>query len=359
MKRSLILIVIVIVFAICSCNNSLCYKYEVRDICIDSIHSSVLEGNPVDFYMEGVRHIYSVDSFIVVHREYDNYYYNVYSTNLDSIISFGTKGRSRNEFLSRPINSTKQIYNRDGDAIMPVMDNGICKEINITETIKKGSTIVDGSFQSIPDDVASAVKIGKNNEQLIYSYAREDDMYRNRIILPKLYYIDEKGKDKEYKVFERGLKCPNPNQMPVFYYRGVLRKQPEGNIVAMPMGYMNYIILFNTRKCQQSALHIYGTGTFEDGIPDVDPANTLRCFGDDAIILPDKLIVQYFGDYYKMIEQDPDYCGRLLAFNWDGELLNSYILHNYINEFAYFRDKKILYGANTFAEKIYTFYFDE
>lgn len=344
---------------ISSCKGSSCYQYEVSEIYLDSIQSSVLEGKLVDFNMEEVYHLYSVDTFLIVHREYDKYFYNVYSYDFDSIMSFGLIGRSRNEFLSRPINMNNQIYTRNGDFIMPVIDNGTCREVNISQTINKGSTVIEGSFQSLPVDMGSSVRIGDKNEQLIYTYAIDDDMYSNKLKLPKLYYIDKNGKSKEYTVFSREFKCPNPNQMPFVYYRGYLRKQPEGKRVAMPMSYMNYILFFDTGKRRQSALHISGTNTFEDGIPNVDLANVLRCFADNAIILPDKLIVQYYGDYYKMSEKDPDYSGRLLVFNWDGILLKSYILHDMFNEMTYNRDKKILYGANVFSGKLYTYYFDE
>lgn len=348
-----------ILLVISSCKESSCYQYEVREIYLDSIQSSVLEGKQVDFNMEGACHFYSVDSLLIVHREYDHYFYNVYNYNFDSIMSFGLMGRSRNEFLTRPVNMNNQIYSRNGDIIMPVIDNGTCKEINITQTIKRGSTVIEGHFQSLPTNAGSSVRIGDKNEQLIYSYATDDDMYINMLKLPKFYYVDKDGKSKEYKIFSAEFKNPNPDNLHFIYYRGYLRKQPDGNRVAMPMSYMNYILLFDIAKRRQSALHIYGTNTFEDGVPDMEKQSTMRCFGDNSIILPDKLIVQYFGDYDQMRKLDPDYCGRLLIFNWDGILLKSYILHDFFNEMTYYREKKLLYGADTFTESLYTFLLDE
>ena len=352
-------IYILILLLINSCKGSSCYKYEVCEIYLDSIQSPVLEGKQVDFNMEDVYHLYSVDSFLIVHREYDKYFYNVYSYDFDSIMSFGLIGRSRNEFLSRPINMNNQIYTRNGDFIMPVIDNGICKEVNISQTINKGSTVIEGSFQSLPVDIGSSVRIGDNNEQLIYTYATDDEMYNNKLELPKLYYVDGNGKTKEYTVFSKEFKCPDSDQLRFIFYRGYLMKQPEGKRVVMPMSFMNYILFFDTAKRRQSALHISGTNTFEDGIPDISSDSTVRCFADKALLLPDKLIVLYYGDYDEMIKVDPDYCGRLLVFNWDGILLKSYILHDMINEMTYNRDKKILYGANVFSEKLFTYYFDE
>lgn len=352
-------IYIFVLLVISSCKGNSCYQYEVSEIYLDSIQSSVLEGKQVDFNMEEAYHFYSVDTFFIVHREYDKFFYNVYSYDFDSIMSFGLIGRSRNEFLSRPINMTNQMYTRNGDVIMPVIDNGTCKEINISQTIKKGSTVIEGHFQSLPTDVGSSVRIGDKNEQLIYTYATDDDMYSNKLELPKIYYIDKNGKSKEYKVFSKEFKDPNPVNLHFIFYRGYLRKQPDGKRVAMPMSYMNYILFFDTAKRRQSALHIYGTNTFEDGVPDREKQSTLRCFGDNAIILPDKLIVQYFGDYDEMRKLDSDYSGRLLVFNWNGILLKSYILHDFFNEMTYNRDKKILYGADIFTESLYTYYFDE
>ena len=351
---------ILIVLVISSCKGSSCYQYEVSEIFLDSIPSSVLEGKQVDYFnMEDVYRLYSVDSFLIVHREYDKYFYNVYSYDFDSIMSFGLLGRSRNEFLFRPVNMNNQIYTRNGDYIMTVIDNGTCREVNISQTINKGSTVIEGSFQSLPVSIGSSVKIGDKNEQLVYVYATDDDMYSNKLELPKLYYIDKNGKSKEYAVFSKEFKCPNPDQLRFIFYRGYLMKQPEGKRVVMPMSFMNYILCFDTAKRRQSALHINGASTFEDGIPDISSDSTVRCFADNALLLPDKLIVLYYGDYDEMREQDPNYNGRLLVFNWDGILLKSYIMHDFVNEITYNREKKILYGANTLQEKIFTYYFDE
>lgn len=204
-KKIRSLVVLLIVISLYSCRHSQCYKYDVTELSIDSIYSDTLVGSPIPINMENVDVIYCIDTVFLVHRtaRYDKYYYNVYSNiTFDSITSFGIKGRSRHEFTMSPMNFTKQVFVRNGDYIIPLMDNAVCKEINLNKTLSQGFTYVEQMTEGVNFLNGTVVFFGENYDRLfVFIKGTADNIYEEDEVLPKIVYANENGKEEVTSVY--------------------------------------------------------------------------------------------------------------------------------------------------------------
>lgn len=347
-----------LLFAFVSCHKKTCFIYDVKEVNLDSVPNVNVHGEILPINAEYGDCIYLIDTFLVVHRYSEvKYFFDVYSSNTyDSIMSFGMRGRARNEFLDCPLNVSKQIYSCNGDIMMPLMDESTCKVVNFTKTLSKGHCVVDGLKEGVGYHFGSAVYYGDNYDKvMIYVEGEEDNMYSNEESLPKIMFINENGKVKYKKLFNRYMDNESSNVKASLFCSGVLFKQPEGNIVAQPISCMPYIFFYDleSRNCQ--AIHIEGKRVFDDGIPDKDASEFIRCFMDDAVPLKDYILVFYSGDYEFAEEVPDDYCGRILKLDWDGNIIKSYTLDNAFFRFGFDPEKEILYGSNIFTGKFFSF----
>ena len=138
------------------------------------------------------------------------------------------------------------------------------------------------------------------------------------------------------------------------FYSGVLFKKPDEDIVAQPLDRMGYILFYELDKCRYHAIHIKGARLFEDGLPDDEQELMLRSFLDDAVVTDDYLLVLYYGDGLKRLETDPEYKGQLLMFDWKGNLVKSFTLHDWVNRIALDVSSNVLYGSNFLTGEFYS-----
>ena len=345
-----------LLLAFVSCQKKNCFMYEVNEVSLETVPNVDIYGSVLPIDGESGDCIYCIDTFLVIHRNYGTkYYFDVYSANTyDSIMSFGLIGRSRNEFLSCPLNVSKQLYTRNGDVIIPLMDEFTCKEVNFTRTINKGSCVIDGSKDGVGYRDGSAVYYGDNYNKMMAFIEGVDKSYSEEEQLPMVLFIDEKGKAKQKHLYNRYMDNPSTSKASMFY-SGVLFKQPEGNMVAQPINCMPYVFLYNLKSQRCRAIHIEGKRSFDEGVPDMDIHELLRCFMDDAVPLKDYILLFYCGDYESKEEIPEDYCGRILKMDWDGNIIKSYTIKNFFFRFGFDPVKEILYGADIFSGDFYSF----
>ncbi len=349
---------ILTISGIYSCNKGPCYRYDISELSLDSIQSDSLKGTKIPIDMTDVYAIYCMDSFIVVHRGtgYEKHPYLVYNNiTYDTIAGFATKGRARNEFLTNPSNPTKQVIKQKGDYIIPLMDNNVCKWVNLNKTIEKKFTVVERATEGLNFMEGSAVLYGNDySNTFVFVRGHSDEMYVKGQELPKILYVDENDKIKDHCVYSRFPENKTDANASNYYY-GVIFKQPEGSIVAQPLYQMSYILFYDIENRKYYAAHIEGARTFEDGIPEDEEERNSMAFLDDAGISKDYLFVLYMGDFNKMRQEDPNYFGRILQLDWNGNLLKSFILHDWVNRISYDEVNHILYGANYWFGDFYSF----
>lgn len=120
---------------------------------IDYLNKSeiTLQGRLVNPEIPGTERIIVADTLLLVTCNNPQAQLLVFSTNsLDSIGSFCTRGRARNEFL-RLYSSTEQVFHDNGHIIIPFIDylNEI-KEVDVTESLAQGHTVVNGTAEILP-----------------------------------------------------------------------------------------------------------------------------------------------------------------------------------------------------------------
>ncbi|MBR4793800.1 MAG: hypothetical protein IK038_09080 [Bacteroidaceae bacterium] len=360
MKKNLLALLLwIVVFGVESCSKKLCYRYEISEIDIDSVTCEVLKGTLLPLNMTDVDAFYCIDSLLLIHRTaYFLYPYEVYNKQtFDSITGFGRKGRARNEFLSNPVNYTKQTISRNGDVIIPLMDGSICKELNFNKTMETRFPVIEGTREGVHYYSGSAVLYG-NDYKKTFSFidGHGDDMYDGAETLPRFIYTDEKENRKEFCVYSRYPDNPAGVEEIHSFYSGLLLKRPGEDIVAQPLNRMSYVLYYDLDKRKYHAVHVRGAKTFDDGIPSDEQELMIRSFLDDGVVTKDFLLVVYYGnDIIKMGKTDPDYRGRILMLDWDGNLIKTYILHNWVNKFAFDSTNNVLYGANPMTGELFSF----
>jgi len=358
-KYLLALFLCVVAFSVESCSKKPCYRHEVSEIDIDSVPCEVLTGVLLPLNMEDVDVFYCIDSLLLIHRTaFFVYPYEVYNKRtFDSITSFGRKGRARNEFLANPVNYTKQLFIRNGEVIIPLMDGSICKEVNFYKTIETRFPVIEGTREGVHYYSGSAVLYGEDYKKTFsYIDGRSDDMYNDLVVLPHFLDRDENGKNKEISVYSRYPDNPADVEEIHSFYSGLLFKKPDDNIVAQPLNRMSYVLYYDLDKRKYHAIHVRGAKTFEDGIPSNEEELMIRSFLDEGIATKDYLFVVYYGnDMLKMMEIDPDYKGRILVLDWNGNLIKTYLLHDWVNKFAFDISNNVLYGANPITGELYSF----
>ncbi|MCQ2072155.1 MAG: TolB-like 6-bladed beta-propeller domain-containing protein [Bacteroidaceae bacterium] len=301
--------------------------------------------------------LYCIDSLFIVHRTYYfDYPYDVYSIDtFDSITSFGRKGRARNEFVTSPINKTKQVFTRNGHSIMPLMDGADCKELNINKTIESKFPVIERVYDGIHYNSGTAILYGEDNNKMFAFYdGTADEMYKDRDKLPMIVYSFNDNIRKENIYLRYPSNASSIDDVSSFY-SGVLFKKPDEDIVAQPLDRMGYILFYELDKCRYHAIHIKGARLFEDGLPDDEQELMLRSFLDDAVVTDDYLLVLYYGDGLKRLETDPEYKGQLLMFDWKGNLVKSFTLHDWVNRIALDVSSNVLYGSNFLTGEFYSF----
>lgn len=356
-SRILICCQFLLMLSFLSCQNRQCYKYSVSEVDIDSVPNVLLTGIPLPLDMKDADVLYCIDSLFIVHRTYYfEYPYEVYSIGtLDSITSFGRKGRARNEFITSPINKTKQVFTRNNHTIMPLMDGAECKELNIGKTIESKFPVIERVYDGIHYSFGTAILYGEDyNKMFAFYNGTADEMYKDKYTLPKIVYSFNDD-DNEESCYLRYPSNPFSLEDISSFYSGVLFKKPNQDIVAQPLDRMSYILFYELDKRRYHAVHIKGARLFEDGLPDDEQELMLRSFLDDAVVTDDYLLVLYYGDGLKQLETDPEYKGRLLMFDWKGNPVKSYTLHNWVNRIALDVSSNVLYGSNFLTGEFYSF----
>ena len=359
MKLKNVLTLCILPLCLISCGKKSIYKYEVREVYIDSVPSKGIYGTELSIDLIGTNSLFVADSLLVADIQNGSkpYFFEIYNLNTESLVTgIGMRGRAKYEFLSTPVIMTKQYYNDEGDIIIPVNEAGMIKELNLSQSLSKNSNVVNNVFTGYDDRSASTVVIGKDHNMLFaYRYAKIDDYTPATGVLPTVCTIKDGEITSSWDCFNRFMKDHRINKdQAEYYYWGKLLKKPDSDIVVLPMFLMNYILFFNLETDDFYAIHIDGSPTFQDGI---NGETAGRCFFS-ATATSEYIYAYYCGDFDIVYEDNPDYAGRILKFDWEGNLIETYPIHDaVITDIAYSETNKKLYGLNVYSGDLYSFDF--
>ena len=330
-------------------NNKRYFTLETKEIDYLSTCDNILRPELIDYYPLGVNSIMSYDDYLVLTTSDPSGLLKVYDIEKRSeIVSVCPEGRAINELIN-PILIDEQIYEKDGDIILPIIDNGsILKEINLTKSIISNRAMI-AKHTICENPVNSSFVLLNNNVDDLF-VLRYPDLTNGGCGLPEVF-IEQNGEQvKKIDVYQKIIN--GDNRMDIYsQYLGRLYKHPNKNLIIQPLQSLNYILFFDIDENRTYAIHQEGSRSFADNIPDnFNQDYSSLCFGDVAVA-SDRFFVLYFS----RCRANPElgYKTEILSFDWNGNCLWGAKIDIELHRITYNSKQNCLYGINIRQEKLY------
>lgn len=340
---------------LCSCFTRKHYSFPINEIEFANRADVQIEGSRIVIDEMGLDEVIASDSFLILLSANPAGYVSVLDINTYNTVAYlCRKGRARNEFMNS-VTATKQIYYRNNELILPIVDNmQIVKEVNITESVKRGNTVVEKTDECI--SIIDGYDIFLENDiekRFEFRFCANDPVLENAYTLPEYYQISSPEKKEKIKVFPKMMDFQDPQRAAAFY-SGCLFKHPGRNLIVQPFQYMDYILFFDLDNGNNFAIHQSGSLSFDDLIP-AKQGKTIFHFCD-CTVSDDFFIVLYKAGLYSRSFEDYSRANpEIIVFDWDGNYINSAKLGNEVHSITYDSNRKILYGIDRRYDSLYSF----
>ena len=320
---------------------------------------AIINSSKVNFDLLGAREVIVCDTFLVFLTKNPQGYLKIYSTNSFNLIcEICKQGRAKNEF-NNPTSMFGYTYSLNNEQYLSIIDNrSILKEINLSQSAKKNTAIVSSTtdYPAISDGYSFLLSNDPDNQFITYKAhvnASSDDCEA-----PK-YYIKNKEKKRELKVFRKAVNADNALTGTTVYTGGFIR-HPSKDIFIQVFNYMDYMLLFNFEKNTFKAIHQEGSLSFNDYFD-----SKWSMVGDKEIYhfgsgtCTDNLVFFLYGagDYcIKAKDYNPSETPKeILLFDWEGIYLGGAKLDVIVHSIAYDEKHKVLFGLNRRNDSVYRF----
>lgn len=328
---------------------------DVKEVDYLGKSRTTLAGNQLDWEVLGADDMIIQDSLLMFVTSDVKGQLKVFNLNTQKQVgSLCLKGRARNEFL-QVVDLSKQTYVKDGDIYYPLMDpyNNELKEVNVSESIRRQSTVVTSvsecrfpdTFVLLDNDI---------NKRFVCSYYINTDIMDIKSI-PVTHYIKTGDNVEVVNVYGGKMKLED-NHSAMTPYAGNLYKHPDRNLVVKVHAGMDYLFFFDFDRNKNFAVHQKGAVSFDDILP-----QDVRTTFSDVAVTRDCIFILYFDtpENKNLAKTDERRKPELLVFDWDGNFLWSAKFEKYINRIAYDEKNRILYGINSILDEMYFFNLDE
>lgn len=328
---------------------------DVKEVDYLGKSRTTLAGNQLDWEVLGADDMIIQDSLLMFVTSDVKGQLKVFNLNKQKQVgSLCLKGRARNEFL-QVVDLSKQTYVKDGDIYYPLMDpyNNELKEVNVSESIRRQSTVVTNvsecrfpdTFVLLDNDI---------NKRFVCSYYINTDVMDIKSI-PVTHYIKTGDNVEVVNVYGGKMKLED-NHSAMTPYAGNLYKHPDRNLVIKVHAGMDYLFFFDFDRNKNFAVHQKGAVSFDDILP-----QDVRTTFSDVAVTRDCIFILYFDtpENRNLAKTDERRKPELLVFDWDGNFLWSAKFEKYINRIAYDEKNRILYGINSILDEMYFFNLDE
>ena len=114
---------------------------QTREVDYKDKTADEIKAQPFSLQVPGIQDLVVHDSLLIFMTSDPEGMLKVYNkSTLQPIASFCTRGRAANEFPGQIFLLNIQQYQRNGDLILPVMDNStfIQKEVNVSASLRQG-----------------------------------------------------------------------------------------------------------------------------------------------------------------------------------------------------------------------------
>ena len=333
-----------------SCSQKNPFPYTTKEFDLAS-NSSITYGKKIDFEVLGLDDIFIWDSLLIITTNDARGMVKVFNKNtFELLANLACKGRGHNEFTTLS-NASWQAYVVNGDLMIPFQDYGVLKEINITQSLLEHKTIIGSSVECYYNGDFRSVAIDHNiNNRFEYKSVLPDKVVRDKVTKPQyLIHNYDKKNIRKFKVFDSNVKSVLPQDL-YSYVKSTLYAHPNRNTFIQPFSIMNYIVVVDLDNKSTFALHRSKTSSFNEVLP---PLNNVETSFSSCVTTDDFFLILYFADREQYIELTKG--PKLLAFDWDGNLIASTILDPFCLNIAFDNETSTLYGADPFKEIMYSF----
>lgn len=343
-KIKLLFYVVCLSILICSCGEKSCYRHEVREVNFLTDNMPTVKGEEIELDAMGCDDIIIYDSLIIVLTNNPAHHIQIFSlNNYKPLANIGPTGRARNEFIyDRPQNRSKQVYEKDGHIIMPVVDYSILKEIDITASIEQQQTVMISAENCLSIQDGNFVLLDNSVDKKFEYRVGEPDEENPEVDFGRFFVLNSEG-EKEITVYSKIMEGEGDERYRSMVCHGVLTKHPMKNIVAQKLSYLEYILMFDFDKNKYYALHQQNTRTFDEGTPGSVTTHYVASVPSNNYLMILKRI------------KDEEFDSVIFVIDWQGNCICSYKLDKHINRMAYDERNNILYGMDYTVDKIYKF----
>lgn len=355
MRRSLVLFAITLLwFASCKKPGVLCVPTHEVDYLNNT--ADIREGRLVMEIM-GANNIIVFDTLIMVETNNPDGQLEIYSSNtLQHLGSFCQRGRARNEFINTWC-STEQCYYRNGHIILVMFDVNsedlqniiyTLKEVDITESLLRGSTVVlntddymyDGETLVLGNDFGSRFQF-----ELPLRYEQTDR------ILPR-YTVINNGDSVDLKIFNKPMETMTQNKK--LPYSGNIKKHPSRNLVVQSFDRMDYLLYMDIDADNYFMVHQKGALTFDDTyVGNRDMYQIVRF--TEAAASSEYLMYLYRHGDYTLSTSHEEFYPEVLVFDWDGNYISGFKTNHSITDIEYDQIHKVLYALDRTNETLYAY----
>ena len=351
--RKTVLISFLSALLFCGCSNkSEIFIPKVKELDYGHKTRPKIVPTPLDYCPMGVNDVVSFGKYLIFTTNDPSGYIRVYDIEKNAeVASILKKGRAANELTAgRPYTLSEQVYSSDGDIMFPVIDNTTLKEINITQSIKKGVTVINASTPCLFLHDGNTVLIDNDiSRTFIFQKAKMHDGECD----PSEFYVQQAGGEKKIiPVHKRVMPDGDGVNVEVdvelyAQYMGSIFKHPTKNIIVHSLQNMNYLIFFDLDNDKCFAVHQEGARTYDDKVEYV-PEHMV--FGD-AAVSEDYIFINY--RYNITAGGESDKVCEVLAFDWNGNYVGGFVSDVALHRLTYNEASKSLFCANLGDEILY------
>lgn len=339
---------LLLVVSITSCgirNSDICT--EVKEIDFLDKTETTIKGDKIK-QLIGAYNIDINDTILLVTTSLSEGQLEAYNTNtLELLGSFCRKGRGRNEIV-RMMGIT-QTFISNGHLIAMVFDDA-CRlyEVDITESIEKGNTIIRNIYES-SRIMGRTFLLGDDfNYRIEYIVNDELQGNKNPPYLFKVY----NGKKEEDLIFFKSRMRVDDELLEGIQYQSAVVKHPYKNILVQKFMNMDYLLFLDFENNRNYAVHQTGSLSFNDIYSDEEPwaLHFTGCAPSSKY-----LMIMYRNGAYTRDTMDGDYhIQELLIFDWEGNYITGAKMDRFINRICYDEIHNCLYALN-FEEELYRY----
>lgn len=333
--------------------------FETRELDFNNKTGNVVNGEILNLDVAGGISIEVYDTLLMVIANNPDAHLQVFDKRtLEPLARLCQQGHAKNEFSDKNIFKSDQTYVRNGDLIMILRGEGgnVLKEINVSESLRSGHTVVESINTNIPFHGGKVFVLDNN----IKKTASITNSIEVGTYTPPYLKINDENNNTEIDIYRRLVDFED-DIYSNFWYTGCICKHPTKNIIVQCMSTIDYIHFFDLENDKYHSVHQVGTPTFKSiHIPYnvVDGSYQLdgKHFNEIATSEDFFLVLYFAGDYCTKEHSNGNYeASELLAFDWQGNYLGGVKLDMFAQDLSYDSKACTLYGFRMREEKIVKF----